>query len=570
AVLHLADEHVYLVPPLPVADDPAAALAPASALFRTRAQQAAPDFQISPGNRGDVAAICARLDGLPLAIELAAARMRVLTPRALLARLSHRFALLVGGPRDRPERQQTLRATLDWSYALLDPTEQRLLRRLAVFAGGFSLELAEQLVSVPDVIPLLERLVAQSLVQRVHGQSDALRFTLLETIRAYALERLVELGEEPAARQSHARCLLAFAERAAPELEHNEQATWLDRLELEQDNLRAALAWAQAHAVEAALRLVAALGAFWIKRGSLSEGRAWAEGVLTAAGWRREQGATPATATAPLAGALAALGQVLFHQGAYAAATPLLTAAAAQFEQLGRPHDAVLACYLLVPALAIQGDGAAAAARAATNLPLLTGIDDPPARVIIARYHGLRAMHQGDDALAQRYLEQACAELRAAGMVGALAIDLLHLGTTLLHRDDERAATCFREARALAVALKDRSVEGMALHNLGELARVRGEYPAAAAHYRASLRMLQDTDRRSDVSRLLHNLGYVALHSGDTPSALEHFQHSLALYYPHDPRGVTEALDGFAAVAAVRGDPLTAARFWGAAEVARA
>jgi tetratricopeptide (TPR) repeat protein len=275
-------------------------------------------------------------------------------------------------------------------------------------------------------------------------------------------------------------------------------------------------------------------------------------------------------ATAPLAAALASLGQLLFHQGAYAAATPLLTAAAAQFEQLGRYDDAVLRCYLLVPALAIQGDAVASATLAATNLPRLMAIDDPEARVIIARYAGLRALHRGDDVLAQRALEQACVELRAAGRLGQLAIDLLHLGTTFLHVDDERAATCFREALELALALKDRSVQGMARQNLGELARVRGDYLVAGEHYRASLRLLQDTDRRNAIPRLLHNLGYVALRSGDTQTASERFQHSLALFHPHDPRGVMEALAGVAAVAAVRGAPLTAARFWGAADAARA
>jgi len=570
ALLRLADEHVYLVPPLSVVDDSAATPAPAVELFLTRAQAVAPDVPLGPGNRADIAAICARLDGLPLAIELAAARMRVLTPRALLARLIRRFELLIGGPRDRPERQQTLRATLDWSYALLDWREQQLLRRLGVFAGGFSLELAEQLASEHDVVALLERLVDQSLVQRTTGLElkGEPRFTLLETIREYALERLAEHGEELAVRQSHARCLLELAERAAPELQRHDQGAWLDRLELEQDNLRGALAWTQEHDVETALRLGAALGAFWITRGSLSEGRSWLEGVLVKAGWRgAEQPAPPASAA--LAGALASLGQVLFHQGGYAAATPLLTAAAAQFDQLTLTRDAVLTRHLLASTLAIQGDFATAATIDAANLPRLIAMDDPTARALVAARQGLFAMHRGDDTLAQRSLEQSCAELRVAGNLSQLAIHLLHLGTTLLRLGDAGAAACFSEASELAMALKDRSLQGIAHNNLGELARVRGDYTAAAEHYSASLRQLQDTDRRSDIPRLLHNLGYVALRAGDTRAAIERFRRSLDLFQLQNPRGVAEVIDGLGAVATVRGAALLAAKLWGAAAAAR-
>lgn len=572
ALLRLADEHVYLVPPLSVVDDSGATPAPAVELFLTRAQAVAPDVPLGPGNRADIAAICARLDGLPLAIELAAARMRVLSSRALLARLSRRFELLVGGPRDRPERQQTLRATLDWSYALLDWSEQQLLRRLGVFAGGFSLELAEQIVSEHDVVALLERLIDQSLVQRTSGLAPRgypePRFRLLETIREYALERLAEHGEELAVRQSHARCLLALAERAAPELQRHDQGAWLDRLELEQDNLRGALAWTQAHDVETALRLIAALGAFWIARGSLSEGRSWLEGGLVKAGWRgTEQPAPPAST--PLAAALASLGQVLFHQGEYAAATPLLTAAAAQFDQLALTRDAVLTRHLLASTLVIQGDFATAATIDAANLPRLIAMDDPAARALVAARQGLFAMHRGDDSLARRSLGQSCAELRVAGNLSQLAIHLLHLGATLLRLGDAGAAACFSEASELAVALKDRSLQGIAHNNLGELARVRGDYTAAAEHYSASLRLLQDTDRRSEIPRLLHNLGYVALRAGDTRTAIERFRRSFDLFQPQDPRGVAEVIDGLAAVATMRGAPLLAAKLWGAAAAAR-
>ena len=573
ALLRLADEHVYPVPPLPIEDNPATEPAPAVALFLARAQAVATEVQLSPDNRADIAAICAQLDGLPLAIELAAARMRVLTPHALLARLrpigTRRFELLVGGPRDRPKRQQTLRATIDWSYALLDRPEQLLLRSLAVFAGGFDLDLAEGIAPARDVIASLERLVDQSLLQRVTGLHGEPRFALLETIRAYALERLVEHGEEPALRQAHARCLLRLAEHAAPELQRHEQGVWLDRLGLEQDNLRAALQWAQAYDGETALRLATALGAFWIQRASLSEGRTWLEGVLQAVGWRGPEQPAP-LASAPLAGTLANLGQVLFHQGDYAAAAALLAAAATQFDHLLLSRDAVLTRHLEVAALAIQGDHAAAAAASAANFPRLIALDDSLARALLAARQGLFAMHRGDDAVALQALQQACAELRAAGNLHQLAIHLLHLGATLLRCDDlDAAADCVRETFELALTLKDRHLEGLAHNNLGELARVHEDYRAAEEHYTAALRLLQDTDRRGEIPHLLHNLGCVALHDGDTRTAIERFQRSLELFHPQQPRGVSEVIDGLAAVAAVRAAPLVAARLWGAAAAAR-
>ena len=568
ALLHIADEHVYLVPPLFVADDPAA-FSPAIELFVSRAGAVAPGFQLNPTNRADIAAICGRLDGLPLAIELAAARMRVLTPCALLARLSHRFDLLVGGPRDRPERQQTLRATIDWSYALLEPAEQRLLRSLGVFAGGFGLEAVEEYIAEPDALSTLEHLTDGSLVQRVPGLGDEPRFRLLESVREYALERLVEHGEQSAMRQAHASYFLALVERAAPELERAEMCVWMDRLECDQDNLRAALLWAQVYDVDMMLRLVAALSWFWITRGSLSEGRTWAESALAAAGWCKPDLPIPPVAVA-LAGALASLGRLLFHQGECAAAPPVLDAAAAQFTQLGMPRNAVLMRRFSATALAIHGDIATASGIFAATLPVLIAIDDPTTRALAAAQQGFAALHHGDDMVAQQCLMQACADARAGGNLNLLAINLVHLGTAQLRLGDQHAAAaCFTEANEAALNLKDRSLIGMARNNLGELARVRGDYPVAAGHYRASLRLLQDTDRRADLPRLFHNLGYVALRGGDTASALDQFVRSLDLFYPNNPRGVAEALDGLASVATVRGAPLTAARLWGATTTER-
>ncbi len=252
ALLHITGEHSYSVPPLALPDPaqlpPLEALAQVDsiALFLARVRTRLPAFRLTETNAHDVAAICARLDGLPLAIELAAARAALLAPRMLLARLSSRLTLLTGGPRDLPERQRTLRATIDWSYRLLDLSEQLLFGRLAVFAGSWSLEAAEAVCGAVGLLATstldgLQALLDQHLVQRVGDVGGEPGFTMLETIREYALERLAERGEARAAQQAHAQYSLARAESAAPALHGPVQIAWFDRLDEEQANLRVAL-----------------------------------------------------------------------------------------------------------------------------------------------------------------------------------------------------------------------------------------------------------------------------------------------------------------------------------------
>jgi predicted ATPase/class 3 adenylate cyclase len=278
AHLGLRAEHEYLVPPLATPDPdrlpPFADVAQIAsvALFVERATAVRHDFALTAENAPAVATICARLDGLPLAIELAAARMKVLSPRAVLDRLTNRLALLTGGARDLPERQRNLRATIAWSYDLLPPDEQALFRRLAVFAGGFSLEAAETVVGPAaeldlDILDGVTVLVEHSLVRQVtvpDVEDGEPRFTLLETLREYGLERLADSGEEAATWQRHATFYLALAEEAEPALQGDpSQHAWLDRLERERDNLRAALTWASDNAPERAARLSATLWRLW-------------------------------------------------------------------------------------------------------------------------------------------------------------------------------------------------------------------------------------------------------------------------------------------------------------------
>ncbi len=286
AVLHLQGEYVFPVPPLALPDlqqfsvDTMLARSSAVALFCQRAQAINPDFQLTPINVSAIAEICVRLDGLPLALELAAARSKLFPPQALLTRLQQGQYLLPSTVRDVPARQQTLQQTIQWSYDLLDDQEQAFFRHLSIFVGGCSLEAAEVVCQAlgdteTDILEGISSLLDKSLLRQVAREQDAPRLQLLETIRQFGLERLVEAGEARAAQQAHARYFLRLAESAEPELYGAAQVSQFDTLEREHDNLRAALRWLlEARASEHALRLSVALARFWTIRGYVAEGRA--------------------------------------------------------------------------------------------------------------------------------------------------------------------------------------------------------------------------------------------------------------------------------------------------------
>ena len=270
--LHLVGEQEYPLPPLESSD--------AAALFAARARMASPDLDFEP-DASEIAAICSRLDGLPLAIELAAAHVRMLPLSAILDRLEQRLPFLTDGPRDLPERQRTLSATIEWSYSSLNEAEQALLARLAVFAGGWTLEAAEKIAGYADVLPILAALRDKSLIVPRVANDGGPRFAMLDTIGEYALQRLRERGDEALAQRLHAQYFLGLAERAEPELQGSRQAEWLARLAEEHRNIGAALAWAdEAGDGELLLRAAAALWRFWFIRGHLTEGRMWLKRAL--------------------------------------------------------------------------------------------------------------------------------------------------------------------------------------------------------------------------------------------------------------------------------------------------
>lgn len=585
ALLHIAGEHSYHVPPLALADPAqllvldALAQVAALALFLARVRARLPTFRLTEANAHDVAAICARLDGLPLAIELAAARAALLSPRMLLARLDRRLTLLTDGPRDLPERQRTLRATIDWSYHLLDLGEQLLFGRLAVFAGSWGLALAEAVVGAVGSLSVstldgLQALIDKHLIQRVEGSDGDARFAMLETLREYALERLAERGEAQAAQQAHARAYLALAEAAAPALHGPEQIRWFDRLDEEHANLRVALTWLLTTGDTAvALRLGGALYWFWHVRGHFAEGRTWLERALAAV-----PSSTSAIPPMLVAHAHFAVGQLAVDQQDVRVAQRHCETSVALWRQLEADPQyrrqvqgpLILAMGRVLQARGQQDDHSLSAAFDAEIRARISLLADPWFVAWAAFNHGAaRLEHWGDIAFAQTQLHKAQQIFSELGDVYHLTYVFTLLGLlTMLQDNAVEAGSWYEKALTTARQLKERSLEAFSLDKLGDLARLVGDDLTAAEYYTASLRIYRDLDNRLDIARLQHNFAYLALHAGDTVLARSRFTESLPSYRTAGQlRGQAEALAGLAAVATEERVPSAtrlAARWWGA------
>lgn len=533
-------------------------------LFIERAQAAWPEFMLTEQNVATVAQICRRLDGMPLAIELAAARMKALTVEQIAARLDDAFRLLTGGSRIALPRHQTLRAAMDWSYELLSEQEQALLRRLAVFAGGWTLEAAETVcafgdggrkpwssVPRPEVLDLLSHLVDKSLVV-MYVQGAEGRYRLLETVRQYAWEKLLESGEAGILQRRHAQFFLALAEEAEPELRGARQMLWLDRLEVEHDNLRAVLAWSQAHKdVESGQRLAGALWRFWAVRGHWSEGRRWLEGLPSAddEGQRTEDSLVPSSVPAPRsfrAKALFVAGVLAWLQSDYAAARSW--------------HEESLARWREV--IGAAGPFGGSQATSAAEVSARRGL------AYTLTYLGLAQMRQGDYASAGSLCEESLALFRALGDKWGLATTLNYLGGMALNQGDHAAARSrLEEALALGRELGDRTLVAVSLNSLGELARDQGDDARAAARYEESLALRRELGDKGDIASPLHNLGYVALRQGDQTRAAALFRESLILTREAaNDEGIALCLMGLASVSAAMRQLERAARLFGAAE----
>jgi predicted ATPase len=544
--LGIAGETVWRVPSLslPDAGDPAHPAPPAALtqseavrLFLDRAVGVQPAFRVTTQNAPAVAQICARLDGIPLAIELAPARVRVLPPAQLLARLEDRFRLLTSGSRTAPERHQTLRAAVDWSYGLLSEAERRLFARLSVFAGGWSLEAAEAVCAedplAPDaVLDVLTRLVDKSLVV-VDAQPDGTaRYRLLETLRLYAGEKLLTAAGATAVRTRHRDYFLAWAERAGPGLHGRDHRAWLGRFDAEQDNLRAALAWSHDDpgGAEAGLRLGAAVEPYWMSRGLVTEGRRWVEAALERGApgdGSRGDGRPPARA-ASRAAALAAAGLMAGNQGDLRRARPFLEAAAAHFRALGDARGLAGVLGVLAAAACLAGDYRMALDRDEEAVALARRSGDRRALAGALSRYGGHLVRAGDYAAGRRASEEALRVLRELGdgADAGPALDPLTLAA-MGEGDLARARALLEERLAAAEAAGQWRTAGFCLTRLGHVARRAGDLAGARRRLAAGLPRSRD--------------------AGDRPNILV-------------------ALDEWAGLAAAEGRPVRAARLFGAAQ----
>src|SRR6266702_8444926 len=479
AVLHVRAEQEFVVPPLAVPDPKhlpdlvALSQYEAVVLFIARAQAVKPDFQVTNANAPAVAEICARLDGLPLAIELAAARSKLLPPQALLARLGQRLAVLTSRERDRPSRQQTLRNTIAWSYHLLDADEQRLFRRLSVFAGGCRLSAIEAMCStlgdqVEPALDTVATLIDKSLLQQTEQEGEEPRLLMLETIREYGLEVLAASGEMESTRQAHALYYVRLSEEAEPELTGPRQAIWLERLEREHDNLRAALQWGlvpgeDGHRREMALRLGGALRQFWIVHGHLSEGRNFLERALV------ESKGVPASVQVK---AFVTAANLANKQGDNDRTEVLAETSRALYQELGDTQGIALSLRLLAGVAGRRGTLTAARMLNEEALALFREVSDKEGAAWSLQNMGLLTIAQGEFAEAHALLEESLAFHRELGNKAGMAHALWALASALF--DFQGSPSTIRalleESLALSEEVGDKEASGSSFSLSGKLA----------------------------------------------------------------------------------------------------
>ncbi len=539
-VLHIYGEHDFQIPPLalPCPEQegqlpllPAECLAEYEAvhLFVERAQSAKADFALTGDNASVIVDICRRLDGLPLAIELAAARVRLLTPQAMLARLSSQLGsstldLLTGGAQDLPSRQQTMRNAIEWSYNLLDEQERALFRRLSVFAGGCTIESAQAVAiyfgedapernKAPYVLDGLDALLNKSLLRREDGADlgGEPRYNMPNIIREYAHERLKESGEGQHTRDSHAHYFLAMSEKAELGLRSSKPAALLERLETERDNLRAALQWAlESGQLEVGLRMAGALWRFWYQHSHFREGQKWLVSFLSAP---------------EIAGSEAEPSRVLNDN------TVKNSEIGVSYNKPGRE--------LVAHALAEALLGA-----------------------------GTLAWRQGDFVTARPYLEGSLRVCRQMGNKQGSANALNGLAFIAdEHSDHTTARVLYEESLALRRELGDKGGIACSLANLGEVARCLGDYAGARVYYEKSLEIRIELDDKNSTRILFHNLGHVALNLGDAIEAATFFAESLSVAQESgNKQAIAECLAGLGGIAAVKGQALQAAKLFGASQ----
>ena len=567
-------EVVLEVPPLavPSSDDPAeVAGAAAVRLLAQRAAAVQAGFTVTPANAAAVARIARRLDGMPLALELAAARLRVFDAPRLADLLDDRFRVLVSTLRTAQARHQTLRAAIAWSYDALDIPERDLFRSLSVFEGGFTLEAAEE-VGGASAIALLPALVERSLVvvdrrggavQRTPAPaaSPAVRYRLLETLREYGRAQL-DPDESGELHRRHLTHYLALAEPAAAGLHGPLQRWWLDRLDPERDNLRAALRWALTHGQRAAgLRLATALANFWDEQAQYSEGTAWLRDALVGSA-----DVGPELRAAALAGA----GRLAMGLGDHTGAARLAEQSLALAREAGDEPAIVHATALLGNVALYQGNYGQARPLLEESLAAFErlGMGWAQAEVLgrLGHLHRLR----GDYATARGYLERSQRLRVEVHDIGGLAWSVWQLGVLARYQGSyDRADALYRRSLAMFDELADEAGAAHVRYSMGDLARINGDDALASSLYTESLDRLRENGDRRCVASILFNLGSLAFDRSD-PQAPVLFARSLALRRElHDQAGIAECLEAFAAVQENRGDPVAAIRLLGASQAVR-
>jgi non-specific serine/threonine protein kinase len=543
--LGVSGEAVWIVPPLSLPDpqpwhDPVSGQvallvyegSEAVQLFVARASAVSPDFSLSAANGAWVAEICRRLDGMPLAIELAAARVRALSVQQIAERLDDRFHLLIAGGRTAPPRHQTLEATLDWSYTLLSETERKVLQRLSVFAGGWTLEAAEAVcasgeVEASEVLEALSHLVDKSLVVVDKPEGEA-RYRLLETIRQYIRQKIVDAGDGDAARDRHLNYFVHWTEKAPPHLTGAEELTWLNRFEVEHDNLRAALEWSLAAAdrAEAGLRLAGACGRFWRLHGYFSEGRARLSAALS-----HGKADLP---TAARVHALYRAGVLAYLQSDYPASRSLHEESLALSRKLGE----------------------AGATGVAEALEML----------------GEVATEEGDYPIAIKRFEEALTIFNELKDLRGVSDVLMQLGWAAMRTGDyAQAAARLEEFLAHAREVGDPTMRAYALSGLGELAVRQRQYERATQLLNESLALNREIGSKWDIGTVLGSLGWVALRQRDFKQMRALLKESLAVRMEIGDRGgIAWCLEKLAEAANLQGQLQQAVRVFGMAAALRA
>jgi predicted ATPase/class 3 adenylate cyclase/DNA-binding CsgD family transcriptional regulator len=583
-VLHVRAEYEFAVPPLALPDPTylrdLAALSQyeAVALFLQRAQAVKPDFQMTTANAPAVAEICIRLDGLPLAIELAAARIKLLPPQALLARLAHRLQVLTSGARDVPVRQQTLRNTIAWSYHLLDAQEQRLFQQLSVFVGGCQLSAAEGVCAVLSdgdgavaVLDGVASLIDKSLLQhteQVGEEGKELRLRLLETIREYGLECLTASGEMEVTRQAHAAYYLQHAEEAELELLGPQQAVWLKRLEREHDNLRAALRWSleqgeTGQSQEMALRLSAALWWFWLVRGHRSEGRAFLEQALAA---------SEGVIASVRAKVLIVASQFALNQGDMDRAKALAEESLALSRKLGYTWGIGYSFNLLGEFAWMRGNFAVARLMNEEALAVQRKAgDQEQVTYSLAGLADLASL-QGEYTRGRTLLEESLAIHRELRNTRGIADLLLRLAEMLFVSLGDQATVhaLLEESLTLSRELDDKSGIASCYCLAGRLALNQGDAATARRLSEESIVLRRELGYRQGIAQSLSLLARVEAHQGDYAAARALSEESLTIARKlGDKVLIAFSLEGLAGMVAAQGESVWAARLWGATEALR-